>query len=82
MPSYHFDDTEMMQVAKAIRKYNKHTDGFTDHGLVSFMESLAMKELTKPSYISTYGFVLTAFWYPGKDDCLGIKASVSASILQ
>ena len=78
MPKYRFDFDEMLETAKVLLVLNPSVEGMTPMELVSHMESRAYQNLTKPQgYLSTYGYVLTAFPYPGTDE-IGIKASISA----
>ena len=46
-------------------------------GVQSFMESVAYQELTKPGFVGTLGFMLTAY-QPSYGGDLRVRASVSA----
>jgi len=75
---YHFDYDELRETAEVVLKINPSTDGWTVNDMVQRMEDDARRTLHEPKgYLSTYGYVLTAFPYldTGK---IGIKASVNS----
>jgi len=80
----HFDDEQMIRVAKAVIRFNKYAKGYTVEDMVEDMKSCAYQTFSTrcDGYVCTRGYVLTGYNMHGDTDRPGhVYASISVDIL-
>lgn len=82
MPVYHFDDEELLNVAKAVKRFNKYRSDESLSSIIDHMRWTGQTAFTMPNdtYVATGGFCLTRFPKHERPGEYGIKATVSASL--